>query len=75
MRRMAGGADGIQTAMHSAMRSSNRSQREAGLELKTFAVPESQGNAVTEGIEKVVLAVTALSANTKALDLIEQVVT
>jgi hypothetical protein len=44
------------------------------LGLEAFAIPERQRDAVAEGIEKVVLAVTVSVANTKALDLVEQVV-
>jgi hypothetical protein len=47
---------------------------ESRLGLEAFAIPERQRDAVAEGIEKVVLAVTASVANTKALDLVEQVV-
>jgi hypothetical protein len=42
--------------------------------LEAFAIPESQSDAVAEGIEKVVLAVTSSVANAKALDLVEQVI-
>jgi hypothetical protein len=42
--------------------------------LETFAIPESQGDAVTEGVEKVVLTIAPSITNTKAFDLIEQVV-
>jgi hypothetical protein len=47
---------------------------ESRLGLEAFAIPERQRDAEAEGIEKVVLAVTASVANTKALDLVEQVV-
>jgi hypothetical protein len=42
--------------------------------LEAFAVPKSQSDAVAEGIEKVVLAVTSSVANAKALDLVDQVI-
>ncbi len=41
--------------------------------LEAFAVPESQRDAIAEGIEKVVLAVASSIANAKALDLVDQV--
>ena len=41
---------------------------------EAFAIPERQRDAVAECIEKIVLAVTASVVNTKALDLIEQVI-
>jgi hypothetical protein len=47
---------------------------ESRLELEAFAIRERQSDAVAEGIEKVVLAVTGSVANTKALDLVEQVI-
>ena len=76
--RSSGGAERIQTAMLLAMPSSNRISSgrsfEGGLALEAFAVPESQSDAVAEGIEKVVLAVAGSVANAKALDLGEQVV-
>jgi hypothetical protein len=47
---------------------------EGVLESEAFAIPESQRDAVAEGVEKVILAVTFPLANAKALDLIEQMV-
>ena len=46
----------------------------AGLNLEAFAIPESQRDAVAEGVEKVVLPVASSVANAKALDLVEQVI-
>ena len=42
--------------------------------LKPLAIPESQRDAVAEGIEKVVLSVAVSVADAKALDLVEQVI-
>ena len=42
--------------------------------LEAFAIPESQRDAIAEGIEKVVLAVASSVANAKALDLLKQVI-
>ena len=42
--------------------------------LKPLAIPESHRDAVTEGVEKVVLPVAGSVANAKALDLAEQVI-
>src|SRR5271166_281195 len=47
---------------------------DSGLELETFAIPKGQRDAIAEGIEKVVLPVASSVANTKALDLIDQVI-
>ena len=44
------------------------------LKSEAIAVPESQSDAVAEGVEKVVFAVTFSVANAKALDLVKQVV-
>jgi hypothetical protein len=44
------------------------------LESEVFAIPESQPDAIAEGIEKVVLAVASWIANAKALDLVKQVI-
>ena len=41
---------------------------------EALAIPESQRDAVAEGVGKVVLAVTFSVANAKALDLGEQVI-
>ena len=47
---------------------------DSGFELEAFAIPESQSDAVAEGIEKVVLALASAVANAKALGLVDQVV-
>jgi hypothetical protein len=44
------------------------------LESEAFAIPESQPNAIVEGLEKVVLAVASWIGNAKALDLVKQVI-
>ena len=53
---------------------SSRPHSRARLKSEAFAIPESQGDAVAEGVEKVVLAVAASVANAKGLDLVEQVI-
>jgi hypothetical protein len=44
------------------------------LESEAFAIPESQPDAIAEGLEKVVLAVASWIGNAKALDLVKQVI-